>query len=293
MVDGRSNELQRGRASSADLSWAEAYEALSAADSLEPLAAGDLELLATAAYMMGKEGETLELLERAHRAHLDSGDPLAAFRCAFWIGVTYAGRGEAGQAGGWLGRARRLLEREGGDRVEGGYLLLPAVFEQEAKGDLELAVETASRAAAIGERFDDPELFALAAQQRGYLLVRLGRLGEGLALLDEAMVGVVAGELSPRVSGIVYCGVILACQEAHEPRRAQEWTAALTRWCERQPDLVAFTGRCLVHRAEILQLQGSWEEGLEEARRAEERCMEGENPAAAAEARYRDRKSVV
>jgi DNA-binding CsgD family transcriptional regulator len=100
-------------------------------------------------------------------------------------------------------------------------------------------------------------------------------------------VAVVTGELSPRVSGIVYCGVILACQEAHEPRRAGEWTDALTRWCERQPDLVAFTGRCLVHRAEIMQLRGAWSEGLDEARRAEERCLEGENPGAAAEARYR------
>ena len=106
------------------------------------------------------------------------------------------------------------------------------------------------------------------------------------ALLDEAMVAVSAGELSPIVSGLVYCGVILGCQAAYEPRRAHEWTTALTHWCEQQPDMVAFTGRCLTHRAEIMWLHGAWPEALEEARRAGRRSAEGKNALAGGEAVY-------
>ena len=267
--------------------WSEAYASLSQADRESSLAPYDLELLALCAYMLGREAEYRHLLERAHRGHLDVGDELAALRSAFWIGVTLASHGEIGQASGWLRRAHRLLDRQEHDRVERGYLLLPTVFEQEGRGDWETAAATAGEAAAIGERFADSDLFALAAHEQGEILIKLGRLTEGLGLLDEAMVAVTAGELSPIVAGIVYCGVILACQEAHDVGRSREWTAALSNWCARQPDLVAFTGRCLVHRAEIMQLEGAFADALEEARRAAERCLQGENSAAAGAAYYR------
>jgi ATP/maltotriose-dependent transcriptional regulator MalT len=281
-------DLDRGRESYARQAWADAYDSLSAADRSAPLEAEDLERLATAGYMIGREADYLRGLERAHRAHLDAGRDLPAVRCAFWVGVTLALRGEMAQAGGWLGRAKRLLDRQERDCVERGYLLLPETFRHEASGNWGEAAATAGEAVAIAERFGDSDLFALAAHEQGHILVQQGRLEEGLALLDESMVAVTAGELSPIVSGIVYCGVILACRDAHEIRRAREWTAALTEWCDRQPDLVAFTGRCLVHRAEILQLRGAWPEALDEARRARERAEAAQNDAAAAEASYRE-----
>jgi DNA-binding CsgD family transcriptional regulator len=286
-VPDATDELQRGRQAHATRAWIDAYASLSGADEASPLAAQDLELLATSAYMLGRDDEYVSGLERAHHAHLDGGERLRAARCAFWMGITLILRGEIGRASGWVGRARRLVEREGRDCVEQGYLLLPLMFEHQAAGDHEAAIAAAAEAAAIGERFGDADLLALAGHDRGILLIKQGRVVEGLGLLDEAMVAVTAGELSPMVNGFVYCGVITGCQAAYEPRRAQEWTAALTRWCEQQPDMVSFTGTCLVHRAEIMQLRGAWPDALQEARRAGERCALAMNESAAAQALYR------
>jgi DNA-binding NarL/FixJ family response regulator len=286
-VPDATDELQRGRESYARGAWIDAYESLSGADQASPLGAQDLELLATSAYMLGRDDEYLGALERAHHAYLDGGERLRAVRCVFWMGINLILRGEMGRASGWVGRARRLVEREGRDCVEQGYLLLPLMFEYQAAGDHEAAIAAAAEAAAIGERFGDADLLALAGHDRGILLIKQGRVVEGLGLLDEAMVAVTAGELSPIVNGFVYCGVITGCQAAYEPRRAQEWTAALTRWCEQQPDMVSFSGTCLVHRAEIMQLRGAWPDALQEARRAGERCALAMNESAAAQALYR------
>ena len=278
------DELERGRASYAARAWGDAYESLSQADQAGALGGEDLELLATSAYMAGRADEYLSLLERAHLAHLEAGEASRAVRCAFWLGMHLAMAGEMGQASGWLGRAQRLLERDEQDCVERGYLLLPLVFRHESTGDLEAAVTVAATAVEIGERFRDPDLLALAVFRQGHVLIRQERAAEGLGLLDEAMVAVTTGELSPIVSGIVYCGVIIGCQDAFELRRAHEWTAALSRWCERQSDVVAFTGRCLLHRAEIMQLNGEWSQALEEARLAGER--QGMTQAGIAQAAY-------
>jgi DNA-binding CsgD family transcriptional regulator/tetratricopeptide (TPR) repeat protein len=278
--------LEQGREFYADRAWSDAYSALSGADRKAALAAEDLELLATAAYMIGREDEYFLALGRAHQAHLNAGQALPAARTALWIGMNLAQRGQMGRAGGWLGRARRLVEREGRECVEQGYLLIPLMFQHEASGDLDAAIATAAQAAAIAERFHDADLLALAVHSQGHLLVYAGRVKEGLPLLDESMVAVTTGELSPIVSGIVYCGVIIGCQAAFDLRRAQEWTAALAAWCREQPDMVAFTGRCLIHRTEILGLRGAWIEAMGEARRAVERCLEAQNRRAAGQAAY-------
>jgi ATP/maltotriose-dependent transcriptional regulator MalT len=275
----RESDLESARAAYAACSWLEAYEAFARADEAEPLAPEDLELRATTARMLAREDETVEILERAHHAYLGRGETTRAAYCAGWIGTTLFYNGAVGPAGGWLARAERLLEDVPEETAVHGYALLPDVFRNEAAGDLEGAAAIAAEAASIGKRHDDPELMALAIHAQGHMLVLAGRVPEGLALLDEAMVTVTTAEISPFVVGLVYCGVILACQAGFEVARAREWTLELTRWVEQQRDLVAFTGRCRVHRAEILQLGGSWSEAFEEARLAAERLEETKNPA--------------
>ena len=283
---GAMDELERGRGAYDRRAWAEARDALTAADRSAGLGAEDLELLASVAFMLGRDDEFVAVLERAHHAHLADGATRRAARCAFWLGMNLFVRGEVGRATGWLGRAQRLLANEP-ECAEQGYLLLPVMFRLEASGDFAEAAAKAGEASAIGQRFGDLDLFALAIHAQGQMLIRDGRVQDGLALLDEAMLAVTGGELSPIVNGLVYCGVILACQQVYEHRRAQEWTAALARWCEEQEDLVAFTGRCLTHRAEIMQVGGAWEEALAEARRAASRLLESGNRPAAGLAFYR------
>ncbi len=279
-------QLERGRECYARGAWQEAYAALSSADRSAALGGADLELLATAAYMLGREQEHVDVLERAHHVQLDGGDTLRAARTAGWIGMQLMVLGEAGRGTGWIARATRLVERHPDDCVERGYLLIPLAYQHEATGDPAAAAAVAGDAVAIAERFGDQDLFALSLHMQGHFLVRSGRVTEGLGLLDEAMVAVTTGELAPIVSGLVYCGVIMGCQAAYEPRRAHEWTAALARWCERQPDMVAFSGRCHVHRAEIMQLDGAWADALEEARCAARRAGQGNHRTALAEAAY-------
>jgi len=114
---------------------------------------------------------------------------------------------------------------------------------------------------------------ATARHLLGRIRLRRGQVREGLALLDETMVAVTSGELSPLVTGLIYCSVIDACQEACALERAREWTSALAGWCEQQPEMVAFTGICGVHRAEILVQRGDWSRALDEAERAAARCL--------------------
>jgi DNA-binding CsgD family transcriptional regulator len=282
----QSAELQRGREAYARRAWKDVYESLSNADEATPLGAQDLELLATAAFMLGRIDDFLTVIERSHHAYVDAGEPLRAARCGFYLGVNLAIRGDIAQATGWFGRAQRLVEREGVECVEQGYLLMPVAMQQLVTGDYEAAYEAAAAAADKGARFRDADLLALALHTQGQILIKQGRLEEGLALMDEAMVAVIAGELSPIITGVVYCGVIAGCEEAYDVRRAQEWTNALARWCEEQPEMVAFTGRCLSHRAEIMQLHGSWRDALQEARRAREQCERAMNQVAAGQAFY-------
>lgn len=280
------NALEDGRASYAARSWSTAYDELVRADAETSLGADDLLLLAHCAFMLGRMDTFLEVTERTHNAYADEGDLPAAIRCAFYLGVNLSIQGELARASGWFGRGQRLLERHAVDCAEHGYLLLPGAMRQLASGEADAAAKTAAAAVDCGERFGDADLIALALHIQGQALIKEARVEEGLTRLDEAMLGVTSADVSPIISGVVYCGVIAGCEEAYDVHRAQQWTDALTRWCESQPELVSFTGRCLSHRAGLMQLRGAWAAALEEARRARERCEQAMNDAAAGHALY-------
>jgi DNA-binding NarL/FixJ family response regulator len=267
--------LARGRESFSGRAWADACTHLNAADADRPLTVDDLERLATASYLTGRDDVSEDAWTRAHQECLAREDVPRAVRCAFWLAFGLMLRGEMARAGGWLSRAQRMLEDEPQECAEAGYLLIPAGLHGMGSGDPAGGHATFVRAAEIGHRVGDPDLTALGRLGQGQALIRLGQTTEGLTLMDEVMVSVTAGEISPVVSGIVYCAVIEACQSVFDLRRAQEWTAALTRWCGDQPDLVRYRGQCMVYRSEVKAHHGEWPDATEEALRA---CRRLEDP---------------
>ena len=264
------NHLQHGRESYGRRAWGDAYRTLLCADQATPLEADDLERLATAAFVTGRDVEFQRIQERLHRMHTEAGARGRAARCAFWLALTSLFHGEIGHSNAWVARGQRLVEDEA--CVEQGYLLLPTAQQQLNGGQYDAAHATASRAVAIGECFGDADLIAAARHVQGRALIQQGDALAGLKQLDEAMLAVVAGDLSPIVTGLMYCSVIDACRQVYAVGRAREWTSAFSSVCEQQPEMLAFTGACLVHRAEILQFQGAWPDAMVEATRACDRA---------------------
>ncbi|MBA3800523.1 MAG: helix-turn-helix transcriptional regulator [Geodermatophilaceae bacterium] len=277
------------RAAHQNRAWRQAAEALRAVDADDGLTPEELTLLAEAAYLSGDPAGCVTAHERAFAMHAASGESHSAARSAFWAGLILASSGGQSAAGGWLARAMRTLDECGdGDCVERGYLLIPLARAHYAAGRFTGTEEAAGRAADTGRRHGDRDLVAFAAHSQGRALLRLERLDEGLALIDEVFVETFPNGLTSSVlTGIVACSVVDGCQQVGAFDRAQEWTAALSAWCDEQPELAQFSAECLVHRAEVLLRRGRWQDSLLEARAAARLAEEGALRGPAAAAAYR------
>lgn len=254
--------------------WKATYEELREQDKVSPLEPEKLLELAASAYLIGKDTESVATLMRAHHGFVQRHALRRAGGIAARIASILLNTSDEAQAAGWMARASRLLDESGEPGVERGYLLLPAARQSILCGNLTDAESKFAEAAEIGERFGDADLTNLARQGHGRALIERGEIQRGVALLDEVMVAVTAGEVSTIIAGIIYCSVLSACADLFDVGRAREWTQALTRWCESQPDMVPYRGECLVHRAEVTSLHGVWPEALNEALLACERLSQ-------------------
>jgi DNA-binding NarL/FixJ family response regulator len=246
--------------------WDEAYAHFTALREQVDLDADDLAMLADAAWWLGRTNECLALFEEAYRLHLHGAQMPRAARLALDIGFLCFLRGDHTVGSGWLSRARRLLVDEPQGPVH-GMLASLEIDEAVAAGDYERALARAREVRALGERFADADTTALGLVGEGIALIKAGQVREGTAVLDEAMLPVLAGQVSPGWTGNIYCQIMQVCHELADLRRAREWTDATERWCAGFPSAVMFAGVCRVHRVQLLQVQGQWPRAEQEALR--------------------------
>ncbi|MBA3691344.1 MAG: hypothetical protein H0W82_08035, partial [Actinobacteria bacterium] len=246
--------------------WDEAYDGLAQADRHGGLPPEGLQLLAEAAWFSSRPNVVLEVLERASKAYLDAGDRASAAMMAFRVAEQYGMRMTMPMAGGWIARAEELAAGDPTMPVH-GYLAYIRGSMALHQHDFDAATACFDEALAIAARTGDRDLAARSLHDKGRVLCWNGRLAEGLALMDEAMVAAVAGDLHPAAAGYVYCSMIDVCSHLGDYRRSAEWTAATARLCERL-QIPGFTGICRVHRAELLRLHGNWPDAEEQARLA-------------------------
>lgn len=233
--------------------WQAAYDAFVA---LPDRTGAVIEGRAESAWWLGLMDESIRLYAEAYRLHLESGDGEAAARTAVLLSIHTRLVGEPAQSAGWVSRAHRVLEDLPESAAHGYPLYLGTAGL--TGSDLDAAYASAKRLQDLGTRYDDATLVALGVFYEGRIRIKQARVAEGLALLDEAMLAALSDELNPLWTGAIYCGLMDACNELRDLRRASEWTEATRRWTEPLPLASLFPGICRVHRAQVLQSKGDW-----------------------------------
>jgi DNA-binding NarL/FixJ family response regulator len=263
-VAGRAELLEAAHEAFGRREWAAARDRFNAARETVPLAADDWYALAEAAWWLGLIDESLTAWAKAYQLYLEARQSRRAAMSAMFLAAHSMERGDAAAGGGWMGRAHRLLAEES-EAAEHGYPLYFEIFSAIGRGDFDGAVAAAGRMQDIGRRFSDPNLVAIGVVGQGRALIKQGRVSDGMTLLDEAMLAALSDRLHPAWTGAIYCQLMDVCHELVDVRRAAEWTQAAKRWCEHLPEAVLYRGICRVHRAQVLHIQGAWEQAEHEA----------------------------
>ena len=264
MSDGAGLGLvERARDAAARGDWQQAFDLLMEADADGLLAPTDLPVLGEVAYAAGHLDVTIEAWERAHAACMQAGDQVAAAGAAVRVAMHLLfDTALMAPVRGWLARAERLLEGRGETPAHAWFAVV-RTYERMLTGDLPGARQWARRAIEVGSKCD-PAACAIGRVAEARLLILDGDVQQGLALLDEAGVATVSGDLDPLSTGVVYCELVCALQGLAQYDVAEEWTEAMERWCETNA-IGSLHGRCRVHRAEILRLRGSCNEAESQA----------------------------
>ncbi len=265
--DAPLEDLHAARAAYERRKWREAYVRFNAASATSALEAEDLERLAESAWWVAEGAACTRSREQAYRAYLQRGEIVAAASVALALAEEHFHRLARSVAQGWLRRAEEHLAGQPESAAHGWLIRLRLLVALELRRDHQAAMACADQVLALARRIGDADLEALAIQDRGRILVGLGRVPEGMALIDEAMTFATAGELTPRTAGRTYCNMISTCERLGDYGRAAEWHDAAHQWTEPHSDSV-FPGICRVHRAGLLRLHGSLPEAEDMARRA-------------------------
>jgi DNA-binding NarL/FixJ family response regulator len=261
-----SDPLQQARAAHQRHDWAAARDQYAVARYTTPLSAADLVAAGDAAWWLGQTDDALADYEAAYRLLTDEEQSAPAARVAMEIGFLCVLRGDAVGGSGWIARAGRLLSGQP-ECVEHGYLLSMEIDEAIAATDWERAIAAARRVQDMANQYDDRTLHSAGLVGEGVALVKRGSVTDGLAVIDEAMIAVRAGDVAPDWAGNFYCQVMALCHELADPRRAREWTNATELWCGGFTSAAMFAGICRVHRAQLRQFGGEWSQAEADARR--------------------------
>ncbi len=261
--------------------WDECLTLATAARVDDPVAEAErLELCADAAWWLGRLDDCIDARQRAYRAFEELDEPRRAGQCAVWLYEHHGMRARPAVATGWLQRARRVLDEDAACAEHGALLLREAELAH-GGGRLDDAAQLAERALALGRELRSADLEAEALQTIGRVQIDDGRIDQGFAHLDEAMLFAIEGRLSPYSTGKVYCSLISACEDIGDLRRAAEWTEATMQWAEQHPFAI-FPGICRIHRAGVLSRRGALEDAEREATKACDELVASHLPNAAA-----------